>query len=174
MELYHVSADINRIHNIFVPRIPLDRMEGENITTSRICVSKTIEGALSAFPEGGLRLDSLYDCRTESIIIRVYEFEVSKKNIIDDKILYEKGWVNDANLTQECWIIKNIKPQEIYDIEIKNFQEGIADLLTYSQLKSIKDGADYEDVWTGSTLTLISDVKYNKINIIKQNEYKLI
>ena len=130
--LYHVDilGDENEIKEFF-PRIPKCRIEGEDNTIKRICVSKNIEGCLGATSWG----QKINRNIKEFQVLRVYVFDIKdikKDNLILDKDLYERGLVLDAKIYNECWIVnQSIKPCKVfyisinsYDIEYKNLIES--------------------------------------------------
>ena len=104
---YHVSTDIT--HNgEFIPRVPSFRHgDSEDSTTARVCVSTSIEGCLSAIPNGGSGLDYL---RMEQRgYFQVFKIDTDKLGIGESDVvlseeLYEKDSVRDANFTDEVWI----------------------------------------------------------------------
>ena len=106
MKLYHISRDL-KFNGNFIPRIPfLEDESTENRTTPRICVSKTIEGCLSAIPEAYM-LDEV--CLQQRGMFRVYVFDTEKHQIQPEYLvltdeLDRKNEVLDAYLTEEVWI----------------------------------------------------------------------
>ena len=120
--LYHVSFEQVK-DGIFYPRIPGQRLEGEDNTTKRICFSKSINGCLSAIPDG-YTLTHGAKCLSEkhmaNPILYVYmlnEKSVDSKNIIAPHQLAEKGLVPDAVFTGEHWVINTTvtcKEKRIY------------------------------------------------------------
>jgi|HigsolmetaAR206D_1030411.scaffolds.fasta_scaffold00120_37 hypothetical protein len=121
--LFHLSYDFSQVIPIFTPRIPdrEQRMEGENGNIPRICVAKSIEDCLSAMPGGGYALET---CK-KTHRIRVYEFDerkVDPANLIPPAHLYFSGWVLDAWVTGEYWVVnQNLVPDRCYDIELDSF-----------------------------------------------------
>lgn len=90
MKLYHISKD-NLDGLTFYPRIPRHVMKGENITTSRICVSTNISGCI----------------RGEGTGLTYYYVHVPDGNAV----YYNPGIKNvpDVKETREKWIVNPVK-----------------------------------------------------------------
>lgn len=122
--LYHLSTNLSETIAIFDPRIPEseNRMKGENNYIPRICVAKSIEDCLSAMPEGGYAMQSNNDPQR----IRVYEFDenlVEEDNLLTAVDLYFSGWVLDAWVTGEYWVVnQSLRPLRVYDIELDSLR----------------------------------------------------
>lgn len=120
MKYYHISNG-EEIINKFIPRVPEDRNIYEDDKIKRICVSTSLDGCLSAVP---WQYDIEYYA-DEELPITVYEFEIDEKDIINSEYLYNNNLVADANITKECWVTKEIEPNKIYDIILKEFSSEI-------------------------------------------------
>lgn len=161
MKVYHVSLDNNRV-NIFTPRIPMEEMRlvEEDSTSSRFCVSTTIEGCLSAVPWGG---ESLALHKGENIT--VYEFDtddlINQENLILPSTLYKKGMVPDAMYTNEHWIVnESIQPTTIYNIILDSYEEKIVSDVSYDDNLLLEDGlVTLDEVWNGD-FVIIENIKY--------------
>lgn len=115
--LYHLSFDVLETIEEFVPRIPDQRIEGEDDTSLRICCSDSIENALVALPNNADFLSStkLFP------LIKVYELDETKvegSNLLTPELIQDK--VSDALVTKEHWITTNIKPSNFYIIQVTN------------------------------------------------------
>lgn len=118
-KLYHVTLDME--HNgVFSPRIPASRMKTEDATTKRICVADSIEGCLTASPFGAHYLsESLLetdDC-IKVFVIDTEKLGLTSAEVISPDDLYQSGKVEDAYLTGEHWLLKDITiPEEDHSI----------------------------------------------------------
>lgn len=165
--LYHVDL-LRSEEEIkeFTPKIPENRLNGENGTIKRICVANTIGGCLGSAPWGGRRFEELAGKQ----VFRVYKFntkDIEEGNLITDKELYQTGFVKDAEIYGEHWIVnQNIKPCEVFYIVIEDYWEESRDLIDYNVLKSLEDDnceLDYEDCIDGCC-TVYNDVIYSIID----------
>lgn len=169
---YHVSLETNKIIKEFTPRVPIEknRMVGEDRVSERICVGKTIEDCLSAFPKGGYVL--LGDSHT---MMRVYEFDendVEKENIISPTELFFSEKVPDAWVTGEYWITnQTLKPVRSYVIKLKRvviddaphvnpdvFEEAYKASKTYDEMLDILEKK------SDSTVARIMELEYRKLS----------
>lgn len=169
-KFYNVLLATECFIDKFLPKIPSLTLESENCDIERICLSKSIEGCLSAVPWGGIHLeDNLND--DGELEIYVHEFDrkdIAKDNLIQPNILFRKDWVRDAMLTKEYWVInQELIPSKIYKINLKDYDENVKDDLSYNDLQAYKRGKDYYEVWNGEIHTLITDIKYDIVDIIK-------
>lgn len=106
--LYHVS--VSKIKgNEFTPRIPKQRIEGEDKTVNRICFCDSIQGCLSAMPTGiQVVKNLLYLSRIGEVTPLLYVYELDETKLPVSNIKYPgqlKSYVTDASLTGEHWII---------------------------------------------------------------------
>lgn len=114
-KLYHVTLDME--HNgVFSPRVPESRMSTEDAITKRICVSDSIEGCLTASPFGAHYLsESLMetnDC-VKIFVIDTEKLGLTSTDVVFPHDLYQSGKVEDACLTGEHWLLKEIEiPKE--------------------------------------------------------------
>ena len=122
MKMYHISLDIFKNIEVFVPRIPESRLKNEDSTIPRVCISNSLENCLT-----GLTYMSKYykritdDSETNfslfdgdcSRILKVYEFEV-ENNLISFKELHNRNLVPDAMITEEYWSLTELTPTNSY------------------------------------------------------------
>lgn len=139
---YHVSMEHEQEIEEFIPRIPKHRIENENDTHERICVSTTIKGCIKAAPsiwyymyqsqfmecfspyDDMDKLTTLLDHDEQvGYLVKVYEFDLKEDEVIHSHILKKKGWVPDANKTDEHWITKQVKPNRSYYLLLQNPKE---------------------------------------------------
>jgi hypothetical protein len=113
---YHVSWHYKNIIETFTPRIPKSALPIEDVTIPRIPLCKEIKDCLNAigYMSNYLYMDSYKELDTEYVPVRVYEFELNKKEILSSKDIVE--YVPDALRTKEVWSIKEIKPRKSYII----------------------------------------------------------
>lgn len=141
MKLYHVSFDLDFTEE-FIPRVPqcLKETSTENRDIPRICFSTTIEGCLSAVP-GASDLESLL--ASNQNVIRVCEIDTELYGLCDKDLLmteeiYKNDYVKDAYVTDEVWVLKEIKMRaedsylalidEIYKAERDCFPSEVLEL----------------------------------------------
>lgn len=131
MKMYHVSLDIFKNIEVFVPRIPKSRMKNEDSTTPRVCISNSLENCLN-----GLTymlnywkfitddMDTNFSVLDEMCprILKVYEFEI-KSDLVSPEKLDSENLVPDASTTEEYWSLKELIPTRSYLIKIKNIYE---------------------------------------------------
>lgn len=169
MKLYHISKEIEKIHDVFIPRVPSDIMHMENEVIPRVCLSSTIEGCLGAVPWGGINLDELgrrsltenvtydeleitpWDKPTsdyDNIYFRVYEFDIDENdsNLMTPEEIWEAGYVDDAVAHREFWYQDSCNPTDTYVVALVYYSEGVVDLLSYEDQLRLDAGEDYEDV----------------------------
>ena len=103
MNFVHVSMDLDQGVKNFIPRIPIYRCEEEDNITPRICVCKTLEGAVGAFPYKGYFVNVLMR-KKRDVYLNYYELE--SENYRSDKELQE--YVPDAHITGEHWILNPV------------------------------------------------------------------
>lgn len=108
--LYHVSVE--RIAgNRLWQRIPKDRAEGEDKTMKRICFAKTLEGCITAMPNGVKVARNLSLCELHMglpAILHIYSIkrsDIPDENIKDSNYLLENNLVPDADETGEVWVV---------------------------------------------------------------------
>lgn len=98
--LYHVTGDHDHT-GVFTPRIPENRMEGEDTTTPRICFADSLSGALDAL--GGAN---------ERVNLTVFWLEVDTDDpyVLTPEELY--SLVPDAGMTGEHWLTRPVTVQD--------------------------------------------------------------
>lgn len=176
---YHISTNLE--HNgDFTPSIPQLRMVDEDSTTPRICVSKSIEGALSSIPNGGSLLYELLESTFG--FIKVFEFDLDElnipaKDIIDSNTLFEENLVEDANHTEEVWICTpiSIPKKNQHIIHIYDMDEISIDIIPHHVLKLSEEkyNDDIESAYYDTfdtnipTNTLLADIRYNSTKMMK-------
>lgn len=144
LELFHVSRYREGEEAIqeFVPRIPRNRMEGENDSIPRICVSDNLNGCFTATSNPSYEmysyqrenshcpyqqmshLDILMETNQAGQMYRVYHFDMDESEVVSPGDLHEKGWVPDALETNEHWITENRKPDRISYIFLLSVTPG--------------------------------------------------
>lgn len=116
MKYYHVSWDYKNLINVFVPKVPKSTLPIEDATIPRVSLCKNIYECLN-----GIGYLANYSCMdyfkkldTDYMPIRVYEFDLDDKDILNSKEIVK--YVPDALRTKEIWSIKEIKPIKSYII----------------------------------------------------------
>jgi hypothetical protein len=103
MDNYYFVSSTNFDNEILHPRIPENRMKNENSIKERICVSKSINGCLSAL--GKLEFDE---------ILYVHTCQADSRNVMQPSIQD----VEDSPLTGEEWIITSTQMKLFMKIKI--------------------------------------------------------
>ncbi|WP_336770380.1 hypothetical protein [Bacillus bombysepticus] len=140
---YHVSTLITK-DGVFKPRIPIDRLENENSSIGRVCVADSIEGCLSAFPDGGKELlETVYD---QEMNVKVFRIDTKKlgireEDVINSNSLYTMDLVEDAENNGENWILGEfiVPIEDQYIIKLKSWEESFKPLIPYNVLLKIQD-----------------------------------
>lgn len=143
MKLYHISRSID-ITTIFTPRLPELSISNEEIQTiNRVSVSKTIKGCFSAVYFGCRELkysrwvNNLYDDTPKDqdnkylYPFKLYVFDsnsVNHREILTSKEIVKYG-VQDALLTDEYWVLKNITPKEVYNYYVTSFKGELKEMV---------------------------------------------
>jgi len=139
--LYHLSFDVLETIGEFVPRVPDNRILGEDSTSLRICCSDTIQRALVALPnnEDFLISNKLFP------LVKVYELDepqIESSYLLTPELIQDK--VPDAITTREHWIIQSIKPSSSYIIQVTSMDYDESSR-TIKELKYYKLTKDEED-----------------------------
>lgn len=132
--LYHLSFDVLDTIEEFIPRIPDNRMVGEDNSSLRVCCASTIEGAVLAMPNNKDFIGStiLFP------LIKVYELD--EENVVGNLIMPDvvQNEVSDAIKTGEHWITTTIKPSNVYIIQVTsmNYDKNLENIkeLKYKKL----------------------------------------
>jgi hypothetical protein len=97
----------------FIPRIPKERIKGENKTVKRICFSDSIEKAINAVPNGGYALRGMFRYKTKitPIIHAYFCFKQENPNVrfVSPETVYKKYHVLDAESLCEWWALDTPK-----------------------------------------------------------------
>lgn len=99
-ELYHISQ-VNHDGETFFPRVPANRMKGEDAITPRVCFAESIEGAMDAI---GMCPGSAYE---KFFFVHVPEdFE----ELMDEgSFVFPGDAVPDSDETHEIWCTDMVK-----------------------------------------------------------------
>ena len=116
-KLYHITLGMT---TELKPRIPKNRLKGEDDTTPRICVCPTIEDCFKSVPWAVNYYEKKKYEGENRELVRVLEFDVKDiglENIIDNDFIVKNSLVPDALDSNEFWIInKTVKPNSTYYI----------------------------------------------------------
>lgn len=126
--LYHVSFDLSH-PGIFTPRVPDSRRRGEDAVNARVCVSDTLDGCLTASPQGGQNLsESLLetDDEVKIFVIDTEKLGLTLEDVLFPEELYRNGQVDDALLSGEHWILSEfvVPPEDQSIVHILSVEDG--------------------------------------------------
>lgn len=174
---YHITTDLDH-KGLFEPRIPKYMFEFENKTVPRICVSDSIQGCLSAFPDK----DALGEDQPRYIKvfeINVEELNLTPEDIISPEFLYKSGYLDDALITNEHWITKSFQvpteKQAIYKIAWLEETGRLA--VPYAVFREVKEKHEKEILEVKRKELLEDDNEISFFNVMyflemHQNEYQ--
>ena len=103
--LFHISKDISVKEKVFIPRIPKNRLQSENKTLKRVCLSDALETCISAFPYKSEVIHYLSSKKPTYLSV----YTVDKALFHEETIKKPEevvNWVADAEIRQEYWITK--------------------------------------------------------------------
>lgn len=147
MRLFHTSFNLSPRVELFTPRIPAQRLDGEDSQTKRICCASHLTGCLRSSPETAsffelnpydkerglkarisLEFAFLHQERVSfyhGIPFIAYEFDVPRSIVRDPTQLL--GLVPDIQHTQEHWIMENVSPvsSQIYLLHHALIQDSL-------------------------------------------------
>lgn len=131
---YHISVNLEETER-FIPRVPLERLEGEDAEIPRICVCTDIDNCIAAFPNA-IHFRKFNECYDEHVLLRIYEFHDLSDEIIIPPISLQH-LVPDALINEEYWITEEIKPTVSYIVEVIDFDflQRDKNLFTYQLSK---------------------------------------
>lgn len=112
--MVHVSFDVV---SEFIPRVPQNRISGEDAVTKRICVAPDILSALRALPRAGDTIQTMLTLNMP-VVIHAYYLE-SEHYLYTNEI---KDLVPDAEITGEMWILQRPVAVRRVDYEIQNVE----------------------------------------------------
>lgn len=107
--LYHVS-DKEHPKLSLTPRVPnnyFTRMGAEDDTTSRVCVSSSVEGALIALGKN-----------IQGKLMHVYKLNEYKGEIVSNSEIRKNKLVPDAKVTNEYWLLGPAQVEYLFTIKI--------------------------------------------------------
>lgn len=131
---YYIHVSFEKLYDTelnFYPRIPKNRLENENNTIKRICVSTSISGAFNAIYQtinAALDLNFHGPFLKPIYVYGIKKSEVTAKDIYDNNYLYKNHLVPDVLITDEYWILKPIKMEFLDAVILKNSEEDYAKL----------------------------------------------
>lgn len=179
--LYHVSRDL--FHDgKFIPRIPMDRTEGEDEKIGRVSVAPTIEDCLSAIPGGGSRLDeTIIDRRGYFKVFKIdtKKLEIADSDVVKSEYLFKNNLLPDAYHTDEHWITVPfvVAEEDSFFIKLGDYKEEIQDLIPHEiyEIADEKYDGDYLEAYcdikgiTPPHMTCITDICYYT-NFLKKGQ----
>ena len=153
MKLYHVTTDFH--HNgIIQPRIPLYRNQEEDNTIPRFCVATSIQGCLTAIPNGSNNLANLLEETDNQLLVMEIDtdtLQIPPHAIYTDTTLYQNNLVQDAFVTGEHWITTSfvVPASAMFLITINTWEEVAESIIPYSITLLADDeyDGDYEEAY---------------------------
>lgn len=111
-KLIHVSFDI--VPRL-VPRVPNSRLDDEDSTIKRICVTDSVQKSLQAVPDSGEILYAMEKLGLP-LLIHAYYLEADPDMVRrTDEIV---SMVPDASFTGECWVLSEPVQKRRVDYEV--------------------------------------------------------
>lgn len=110
IELLHLSYDPI---SVFEPRVPGQRLDGEDGETKRICLAPDIESAINAKVDRATAVQVALK-RKIPLALYVYTAKIPRQDLVLPITLYRNHGVKDAILNQEYWVLS-----------VPNFEEHI-------------------------------------------------
>lgn len=193
MTLFHIDYFHHDPIQTFIPRIPAHRASGEDDTVSRICTALTIEGCIHAHPDFIDRLNQsdetheFFDPYAQmsymqmfleqgiaGYLMRVYHFEVDRAIVCADDTLQEFGYVPDAHLNGEHWILEACSPTKISYllVWVHDFDEaGVPNFPNYRLFDSIEEmGVNMEYLDFHSAIYRLHNPKELMVKVFTKDE----
>lgn len=178
MKYYHVSIDVFEKIDVFSPKIPEYKLKEEDNKTNRICVAPTIKDCLNGICYCSERMlykglfsdNSLcYDFVEGNRVVKVYELEVKEEKILKPSDINK--FVPDSYITEEHWIMEDIKPSAEYIIDIVDFE---LDNSNYIQ-SVIYNVVDELDIFKSMTIELNQESDANSLyDLFSSEENELL
>lgn len=143
MYVYHLWPYTHETPKDLSLHIPKQRINGEDNTLPRICVSKSLDGCLTSIGPHNVRIPFLQDTLDDKGLQHgagldnlKFPFILHTYNIHPSDIVLGRFWdtakvakhVPDAMLSQECWIVKPIQPESIRMVWLKDSWLHMEDL----------------------------------------------
>lgn len=185
MYAYHLIPYTSRAPHDIELRVPKNRFDGEEDSLPRICVSKSLDGCLTSIGPHNVYLPYLQDkCKrgqtgTETgqehirfpFILRTYKIrflDALLGRFWDTSILSK--FVPDAAISQECWIVKPMRPESIQVIWLEDAKIQMQDLELDGELCDypVFCGSKWSDTVVEPTEELESELRRLTKRVIKQ------
>ncbi|MEK3955926.1 MULTISPECIES: hypothetical protein [unclassified Psychrobacillus] len=177
MRFYHISTEL--LHTgLFQPAIPKNRhKDAENDKIPRICVSNSVEGCLSAIPNGGSRLDEMNYSRRGYYLLFTIDTEklgISSENIMTNEQIYELDYVRDADFTGEHWILQEfqVDASDIQLICLHDWAEEPVDVLPFSIFAIAEE--KYEGDYLTAYMEMYDDLVPCSVRISEANYHSSV
>lgn len=143
------------------PCIPRYRLDDEDKTTPRICVSKTLDGCLSSI--GPPKILGAFDYEAKCAKFVILQFErsgIPDGHFISNTRLLSLGYVRDAIYTDECWITAPCRSETIRISFLTDFRLcGDGRIALDGELMRVWTVCDSK--WTDSSSEAAADVIYD-------------
>lgn len=143
MYVYHLTPYTNKASSDLKLRVPKQRIDGEEATLPRICVSKSLDGCLTSIGPHNICIPFLQDMLEDGGLQRgvgldklkfpfvLHTYKISPIDFVRGRI-----WdtpkvakhVPDAKLSQECWIVKLMQPESVRTVWLRDSWMYMGDL----------------------------------------------
>ncbi len=116
--LYHISFNV-ALSGILKPQVPAGYDGGEGINAEpnlpRICMGLTVEGCVRAIYKN---IENLFTVKGyPHVDLHIYVAKVGNRNdIVTPEVLTGLGFVHDAHITEEHWLVNPIRVRRSGDI----------------------------------------------------------
>lgn len=143
MYVYHLTPYTSKASGDLNLCVPTHRIDGEEATLPRICVSKSLDGCLTSIGPHNICIPFLQDMLEDDGLQRgvghtelkfpyiLHTFKIRLSDIILGRFWNTQKiskYVPDAKLSQECWIIKPIQPESVRIVWLKDAWMHMEDL----------------------------------------------
>jgi hypothetical protein len=184
MILYHVRFDLENTDRKFVPREPYYPMVGEDKHIPRICLSTSIEGAVSACPSGAERLDLVEEVQEGLFLVfKVDTEKLGITEIIESESLERYG-VFDSYLTGEVWVLEEFELPEsdLFICSAKSFDlvrkdvkgnKGALNCVENLELCGMEDQQSFRDLRQQVLYSTEYQRNHNSVDLIYNNPFQI-
>lgn len=135
--MYHITANIDErfrneeeafcyyANHIFIPRVPVTHMQGEDSVTKRICVAPTIEDCLSGIGLTG-RLHRCLAANEDALSYvtagrEMYPILIAEFSDFEEYYSPTPEQVPDVGMTNEHWILNRAIPESVEIVWLNMF-----------------------------------------------------
>lgn len=165
------------------PKIPLNRMDGEDNAIPRICTSTSLDGCLTGVGPSHIGLHSLqenlidhdgFDADSLLFPFTVLQFEMSR----NDPALMRTGkvakYVPDAWMSEECWITKPVFPTSVRHLWLTGGVVEETAIVLGEEHRKYKYLMVSDSKWSHEPCAPESDFKLAIVNAAKRSKAMLL